>query len=298
MNPNLRDDGGVPDGDRNAGAPEQGDRFTALEQRMERRFQRMERRLEEIADRLDALGVDRNNRNRDDRGLLRDRAARGGRAGRHIPARREPNFLEELKEEEEEAEIEEEFEYREDRRNRNEYRLKIDIPYFYGNLNIEDFLDWIADIDRFFDYMEVPPEKRVKVVACRLRAGASAWWDKEQRKRQREGHGPVRTWFRMRALLIQQFLPPDYDQILFQQYQRCQQGNRSVYDYTAEFMRLSERSDLRESNGQQVQRFVDGLKPMIKDRIGVQHIRTLAEAKNLALKAEMMQLERARRNSD
>ena len=49
-------------------------------------------------------------------------------------------------------------------------RLKVDISYFYNNLNIEDFIDWIADIDKFFDYMRVP--------ACRLRGGASAWREK------------------------------------------------------------------------------------------------------------------------
>ena len=41
----------------------------------------------------------------------------------------------------------------------SDFRLKVDIPYFYGNLNIRDFIDWLANIDKFFDYMEVPKEK-------------------------------------------------------------------------------------------------------------------------------------------
>ena len=38
-------------------------------------------------------------------------------------------------------------------RDGGDFRLKVNIPSFNGNLNIEDFIDWIADIDKFFDYM-------------------------------------------------------------------------------------------------------------------------------------------------
>ena len=55
------------------------------------------------------------------------------------------------------------------------FRLKVDIPYF-GSLGIEDFLDWVADVDRFFDYTATPAERRVRLVACRLKGMASAWW--------------------------------------------------------------------------------------------------------------------------
>ena len=53
-------------------------------------------------------------------------------------------------------------------------------------------------------------------------------------------------------------------------------------------MRLAERNDLRESKGQQVARYLEGLKPQTRDRISVQVMRNLHEAKNIALKAEFM----------
>ena len=40
-------------------------------------------------------------------------------------------------------------------RNSGDFKLTVDIPFFSGNLNIEDFIDCIAEIDKFFDYIEV-----------------------------------------------------------------------------------------------------------------------------------------------
>ena len=43
-------------------------------------------------------------------------------------------------------------------------------------------------------------------------------------------------------------------------------------------------------------RYLEGLKLALRDRIGVQVIRTLSEAKNLAMRAELMQQDQGRRN--
>ncbi|KAI4364951.1 hypothetical protein MLD38_020982 [Melastoma candidum] len=83
------------------------------------------------------------------------------------------------------------------------------------------------------------------MVACRLKGGASAWWEGVQRRRMREGRRPVQTWMCMKQLMKGEFLPPDYKQIHFQQYQRCRQGLRIVHEYTTDFMRLARHNDLR-----------------------------------------------------
>ena len=65
----------------------------------------------------------------------------------------------------------------------------------------------MAEIDKFFDYMEGPKEKKVKLVACRLKGAASAWWERLQNKRLREGKQLVKMWYRMKQLLKKDFLP-------------------------------------------------------------------------------------------
>uniref|UniRef100_A0A6N2LCX1 CCHC-type domain-containing protein n=1 Tax=Salix viminalis TaxID=40686 RepID=A0A6N2LCX1_SALVM len=164
------------------------------------------------------------------------------------------------------------------------FRMKMDLPSFNGQLQIEGFLDWLAVVERFFDYMDIPEDKKVKLVAYRLMGGASAWWEQLQLTRMRQRKGMVQSWSKMRRLLRYRYLPPDYEQILF----------RSVTAaYVEEFHRLSSRNNLAETDAQQVARFVGGLRLNVQDRVSMHTIYSLTEAINLATKAET-QLERTR----
>ncbi|CAA7051700.1 unnamed protein product [Microthlaspi erraticum] len=151
------------------------------------------------------------------------------------------------------------------------------------------FWTWQIDVDRFFDVMGVPESKQVKMVAIRLKKTAVVWWDKLVIQRQRQRKGPVKTWRRMKQLMLDRFLPEDYEQILYKMYLECVQGKRTVTEYTAEFVRFSERNDLGETDNQKVARYISGLRSSIQERIGLQTVWTVQEASSLALKAELME---------
>ena len=37
-----------------------------------------------------------------------------------------------------------------------EWNFKIELPKFYGSLNYEEFIDWLNQVERIFDFHEVP----------------------------------------------------------------------------------------------------------------------------------------------
>ncbi|KAJ9555907.1 hypothetical protein OSB04_010521 [Centaurea solstitialis] len=154
-----------------------------------------------------------------------------------------------------ESEEEEEEEPDNRRRNERDYRMNADIPSFYGTTGVEEFLDWQIEVDRVFEIMEVPEHKLN----------------------------------RMKQLMIERFLPEDYEQILYKMYLACNQRSRSVADYTAEFIRLTDRNEIGESDNQKVARYISGLKTSIQDKIGLQTVWSVSEASSLALKAELME---------
>nr|GEX72651.1 hypothetical protein CTI12_AA263670 [Tanacetum cinerariifolium] len=137
-----------------------------------------------------------------------------------------------------------------------DYRQRAkDVPTFHASMNVEDFLDWMSELDTFFKFYKIPMGSRVDLVAYKLKGGATAqsWWKILQLICERQGKLPITSWERMEREL-RRFLPPNHDQTLFNLLQNCAQGNRSVEVYTAEFHRLSSRNNLSESEAQQVTR--------------------------------------------
>ena len=55
--------------------------------------------------------------------------------------------------------------------------MKVELPSFNGNVSIEEYLDWVSEMEKFFDYMSIADDKQLCLVAYKLKGGAFAWWD-------------------------------------------------------------------------------------------------------------------------
>ena len=86
--------------------------------------------------------------------------------------------------------------------------------------------------ERVFEYKDIPDDKKVKLVALRLRKYASLWWANVCAKRVRCRKSKIRMWEQMKAKLKSRFLPPTYIQDSYSQFHNLTQGGLNVEEYT------------------------------------------------------------------
>ena len=156
--------------------------------------------------------------------------------------------------------------------------MKIKISSFSWNLDIEFFLDWVYKVEKFFDMTYVPEEKHVKFVAYKLNREAAGLWNRLQVTRRCQGKPPRMTWRRMKQVLQGIFLLPDYQQILYNQFEQCKLGTKTVAAYTEEFYRLSLRCKLSMMDEQQMAKYINGLKYPIQECMILHDVFSVDEA--------------------
>ena len=105
---------------------------------------------------------------------------------------------------------------------------RLEVSSFAGGLNPEEFIDWINEMDKCFDYEEMGEDKRFKFAVTKLKGHAALWWDGVQVEIRRAGKKPIKSWTRMVAKLRGKFLSSDYQLKLFRQMQNLRQRLMTV----------------------------------------------------------------------
>ncbi|GJV37311.1 putative reverse transcriptase domain-containing protein [Tanacetum coccineum] len=175
---------------------------------------------------------------------------------------------------------------REDNR-RWESRMRVNISDFTGDtLSPEGFIDWLVAVEEVFEFKEVPKNKRVLLIATKLRGRASAWWQQLKLTRERVGKPRITSWQKMKKCMWANFIPHNYQRKMYQWLQNLKQGSKSVKDYTTEFYQLIARNDIQETKDQLVSQYIGGLRVQIIDFVNMFDPMTLFDAYQRALAFE------------
>ncbi|KAL3537249.1 hypothetical protein ACH5RR_000615 [Cinchona calisaya] len=158
--------------------------------------------------------------------------------------------------------------------------------HFEGKHDVDEFIDWLNTIERFFELKDVPDNQKVKIAAIKLKKHASIWWEHLKKQRVRDGKGRIVSWDKMKKASKKKFLPENYRQDVFLKFHSFKQNNLSVVDYTAEFEDLMLRCDIYEPEEQTIDRYLGGLRIEICNVVQLQPYWTFHDVCKLALKVE------------
>ena len=123
-------------------------------------------------------------------------------------------------------------------------------------------LDWISDMEKFFEYENTPNNRKVKIVVIRLKPHASLWWEHLQR-----GKEKIETWPKMVNKVKNKFLPADYQVSLLRKMPTLKQKDMTMKEYTEEFYRLDIRSRHVDDDVEKIAWYINGLRSGIQDEV-------------------------------
>ncbi|GJT17382.1 putative nucleotidyltransferase, ribonuclease H [Tanacetum coccineum] len=80
--------------------------------------------------------------------------------------------------------------------------MRVNILDFAGDtLSPEGFIDWLVAVEEVFEFKEVPENKRVSLIATKLRGRASALWQQLKLTRETVGKPRITSWQKMKKCM-------------------------------------------------------------------------------------------------
>ena len=158
-------------------------------------------------------------------------------------------------------------------RNTEDRTIRIDVPEFGGlNHNPEEYLDWEAALERYFEFRETPEEQKYKLAKIKMNKLAAIWFEglQKQRRENREG---IHTWAKLKKHLRRKYVPSSYKQQLYVHRSTLRQGGKSVADYIQEWEKLAVLCDINKPEDMKIGKFIGGLREDLREKLEVmQHV--------------------------
>ncbi|KAL8098364.1 hypothetical protein AgCh_031212 [Apium graveolens] len=169
------------------------------------------------------------------------------------------------------------------------YDPGIDLGYFTGLGNIDDFVEWVTQVDKISAYTGWTEMRIFKIAALKLTKKADLWFDNLNIKRVRSGKEKIMTWTSLKKKLRAKYIPLHYKFECIMKMTSLSQGTMSVFEYTSEFYRLRLICDLEETETIKIGRFIRGLNLPIYRKVKSSPYISFNDVCNLALEFESFQ---------
>ena len=111
-----------------------------------------------------------------------------------------------------------------------------------------------------------------------MKSHAALWWENLQNLRKRQGKEKIKLWPKMLKLLKVKFMPSDYQQILFRDYQNLRQKDLSISAFTEEVLKLQIRAYLQEDDEHAAARYVNALRFELQYELALIKVISMEEA--------------------
>ena len=115
-----------------------------------------------------------------------------------------------------------------------------DPPAFRGGYNPEGAREWISELEKIFETMECPEDKKVTYATFMLKEEAHHWWTNNRRLV--EVAGVAVCWDDFKAIFLEKYFPADVRNRKEAEFLMLQQGDMTVAEYAAKFEELSQYS--------------------------------------------------------
>ena len=86
--------------------------------------------------------------------------------------------------------------------------IKFETLKFDGNLNPENYPDWVQALERIFELKDYNDEKAFKLAILKMKGYASLWYEHLKKSRAREAKSKIKTWSKLKKHMDKRCLPP------------------------------------------------------------------------------------------
>ncbi|KAI0502094.1 hypothetical protein KFK09_017040 [Dendrobium nobile] len=116
---------------------------------------------------------------------------------------------------------------------------KLKPPLFKGAVGPQAAEDWIMRVEKIFDSMQYPGNRKVPLAVFLFEGEAERWWIGQQREKFQGKTNAEITWDEFTTVFRMWFVPPSAQRQMQEAFMRLEQGRMTVMQYEIEFTALA-----------------------------------------------------------